>query len=56
MQRYHERNVQDRSFTMGDLVLCKIQTIMDRHKLSPIWEGPFIIAEVLQPNAYRLQQ
>jgi hypothetical protein len=27
----------------------------DKHKLSPLWEGPFIIAQVLRPRAYRLK-
>ena len=25
-----------------------------RHKLSPPWEGPYIIAEVLKPGTYKL--
>ena len=27
---------------------------MGRHKLSPPWEGPYIIAEVLKPGTYKL--
>ena len=26
----------------------------ERHKLSPLWEGPYIIAEVLKPVMYKL--
>ena len=26
----------------------------ERHKLSPPWEGPYIIAEVLKPGTYKL--
>jgi hypothetical protein len=33
----------------------KIQTIKDRHKLSPILEGPFEVIEVAQPGSYKLQ-
>jgi hypothetical protein len=40
------------SSTVGDPVLCKIQTTKDKYKLSPIWEGPFIISQVLLPFAY----
>jgi hypothetical protein len=36
-------------------VLRLIQSNKDRHKLSPPWEGPFIIAEVLRPGTYRVQ-
>jgi hypothetical protein len=25
-----------------------------RHKLTPPWEGPFIIAKVLKPGTYKL--
>ena len=56
LRRYHNRNVRGRAFLVGDLVLRKIQTTQNRHKLSPIWEGPFIIAEVTRPGAYRLQR
>jgi hypothetical protein len=27
----------------------------DRHKMSPVWEGPFKVVEVIQPGSYRLQ-
>ena len=44
---YHSRRVRDRAFNIGDLVLRLMQSNKDRHKLSPPWEGPYIIAEVL---------
>jgi hypothetical protein len=25
-----------------------------RHKLTPLWKGPFIVAEVLKPKTYKL--
>ena len=56
LRRYHNRNVRGRAFLVGDLVLRKIQTTQNRHKLYPTWEGPFIIAEVTRPGAYRLQR
>nr|AAX96316.1 retrotransposon protein, putative, Ty3-gypsy sub-class [Oryza sativa Japonica Group]ABA91738.1 retrotransposon protein, putative, Ty3-gypsy subclass [Oryza sativa Japonica Group] len=52
LRRYHNRNVRSRAFLVGDLVLRKIQTTQDRHKLSPLWEGPFIIAEVTRPVSH----
>ena len=47
--------MRDRAFNIGDLVLCLVQSNKDRHKLSPPWEGPYVVAEVLQPGAYKLK-
>jgi transposase InsO family protein len=52
---YHERNARPCEFHVGDLVLRRIQGSKDRHKLSPPWEGPFIIHEVLRPGTYKIQ-
>ena len=35
LRRYHNRRVRGRSFNVGDLVLCLVQSNKDRHKLSP---------------------
>ena len=43
------------SLQHGDLVLRLVQSNKDRHKLSPPWEGPYIVAEVLHPGAYKLK-
>lgn len=56
LRRYHIRNVWSRAFIVGDMVLRKIQTTKDRHKLSPLWERPYIIAEVTRPGAYHLKR
>jgi hypothetical protein len=53
--RYHDRNVKERSFNIGDLVLCRIQNTEVLHKLSSPWEGPFSIAKVTRPGSYGLQ-
>jgi hypothetical protein len=53
--RYHERNVCPCEFHVRDLVLRRVQGSKDRHKLSPPWEGPFIIHEVLRPGMYKIQ-
>ena len=45
----------DRAFNIGDLVLCLIQSNKDRHKISPPWEGLYVIAEVLHLGAYKLK-
>jgi hypothetical protein len=52
---YHERNMHPREFHVGDLVLRRVQGSKDRHKLSPPWEGAFIIHEVLRPGMYKMQ-
>jgi hypothetical protein len=55
LRRYHERNMRPREFHVGDLVLRWVQGSKDRHKLSPPWERPFIIHEVLRPGTYKIQ-
>ena len=51
---YHNRNVKDRSFVVGDLVL-KWKISQERtYKLSTPWEGPFVVTEVRRPTSYRL--
>jgi hypothetical protein len=41
LRRYHDKAIRHRSFVVGDLVLHRILTGEGRHKLSPLWEGPF---------------
>ena len=55
IRRYHDRNVKERSFNVGDLVLRRIQNTDGLHKLSSPWEGPFSISKVTGPGSYRLQ-
>jgi transposase InsO family protein len=52
LRRYHDKAVRHRSFTIGDLVLHHILVGEGRHKLSPPWEGPFIIIDVTRPGSY----
>ena len=54
LRQYHSRKVRGRAFNVGDLVLCLVQDNRGRHKLTPPWEGPFIIAQVLRPGTYKL--
>jgi hypothetical protein len=55
IRRYHDRNVKERSFNVGDLVLRRIQNTEGLHKLSSPWEGPFTVARVSGPGSYCLQ-
>jgi hypothetical protein len=56
LRLYHDKAVRHRSFVIGDLVLRRVLTGEGRHKLSPPWEGRFIIAEVTRPGSYQLTQ
>jgi hypothetical protein len=52
---YHDHNVRETYFNVGDLILRRIQKTDDMHKLSAPWEGPFIVTKVISPSTYRLQ-
>ena len=47
--------MRGQAFNVGDLVLLLIQSNKDRHKLSPLWEGPYVITEVLRLGTYKLK-
>jgi transposase InsO family protein len=51
---YHARGVRSRDLQVGDLVLRLRQDTRGRHKLTPPWEGTFIIAKILKPGTYKL--
>jgi hypothetical protein len=51
---YHARGVRPQDFQVGDLVLRLWQDARGRNKLTPPWEGPFIIAKILKPGTYKL--
>jgi hypothetical protein len=55
IRRYHDRNVKELFFNVGDLVPRRIQNTEEIHKLSSPWEGPFTVAKVTRPGSYRLQ-
>jgi hypothetical protein len=50
---YQARKVHRRDFSEGDLVLRLRQDNRGRHKLSPLWEGPYIMVKVLKPSTYK---
>jgi transposase InsO family protein len=54
LRRYHARGVRSRDLQVGDLVLRLRQDDRGRHKLTPPWEGSFVIAKVLKPGTYKL--
>jgi hypothetical protein len=54
LRRYHARGVRSRDLQVGDLVLRLRQDARGRHKLTPPWEGSFVIAKVLKPGTYKL--
>ena len=54
LRRYHERRIRPRVLQKGDLVLRLRQDKKKKHKLTPPWEGPFIVAEVLKPGTYKI--
>jgi hypothetical protein len=51
---YHDKHVHRRDLNVGDLVLRQSQNNKGRHKLTPPWEGPYIVAEELKPDTYKL--
>ena len=56
--RYYNKKVKPRSYTPGDLVLKKLLPARKNPahgKLSPNWEGPYIITRVVRPGNYELQ-
>jgi len=54
LRRCHSRHVNPRVFHEGDLVLRLVQQSKGRHKLSPPWEGPFIVSRALLNDSYYL--
>ena len=55
LRRYHERKIRGRILEVSDLVLQRTQSTKEKHKLSPPWEGPYTIAEVIRPDTYQLE-
>ena len=55
LRRYHERRKRERTLQAGDLVLRRVMSTKNKHKLSLPWEGPYSIAEVIRPGTYKLK-
>jgi hypothetical protein len=54
LRHYQARKVRRRDFREGDLVLRLRQDNRRRHKLSPPWEGLYVVVKVLKPGTYKL--
>jgi transposase InsO family protein len=54
VRRYHNKHVHRRDLNVGDLVLRRSRNNKGRHKLTPPWEGSYIIVEVMKPGTYKL--
>jgi hypothetical protein len=54
LHKYYNKNVKERFFMVGDLVLKRKTSQDGMHKLLSPWEGPFEVTEVTRPTSYRL--
>jgi transposase InsO family protein len=54
LRRYYARRVRPWESHEGDMVLRLRQDNWGCHKLTPHWEGPFIVAKVLKSGTYKL--
>ena len=52
--RYQARHVSPRVVKVGDLILRKVQRQANKHKLSPLSEGPYIVVKEGRLGSYRL--
>jgi hypothetical protein len=50
LRRYQAQKIRRRDFDGGGLVLRLHQDNRGRHKLSPPWEGPYVVVKVLKPD------
>ena len=56
--RYYNTRVKNKAFKAGDLVLRRaaVSQPQDRGKLTPNWEGPYEVKEVVWPGTYYLKE
>ncbi|XP_077247223.1 uncharacterized protein LOC143886939 [Tasmannia lanceolata] len=57
VSNYHDSRIRPREFRARDLVLRKAAISQPKKvgKLSPNWEGPYRVKEVIRPGSYRLE-
>jgi hypothetical protein len=55
-KRYYNKSVIQKDLNVGDLVLKKDICTKDKHKFSTLWEGPFIVVDVVTLGAYVLAE
>ena len=53
-RRYHAREVRIKEFNVGNLIM-RLHPEKQKHKISPRWDGPFVIDQVLIGGAYRIR-
>ena len=53
--RYHSHRVWGRTFNIEDLVLRLVQSNKNCHKLSPPWEGLYVVMKVLRLGTYKFK-
>jgi transposase InsO family protein len=54
LRRYQAQKIRCRDFNEGDLALRLRQDNRGYHKLSPPWEGTYVVVKVLKPGTYKL--
>jgi hypothetical protein len=54
LKKYCNKSVVQGELNIEDLVLKKDIRTKDKHKFSTLWEGPFIIVDIVPPEAYVL--
>lgn len=54
MRHYHTQRVKGHAFQTRDLILRLAQDRWGFAKISPPWEGPYVVAKVLQPGSSKL--
>ena len=47
LRRYHKRKIRGRILEVSDLVLRRTESTKEKHKLSPPWEGPYTMNELI---------
>ena len=52
---YHTRHVRARTLVVGYMVLRRKKSREGLHKLSPMWEGPFLVKYISRPGVASLE-
>jgi hypothetical protein len=55
-RKYHSQCVRGRALSIGDLVHKWDQRTKVKTKLTPPWQGPYIVVDIARPSAYRLAE
>ena len=51
LRKYHSQCVHGRALSIGDFVPKRDQCTKDKTKLTPPWQGPYIVVEIARPGA-----